>query len=348
MSKSSFKVTSTRVEQYLSERDRAESAKEVAEFLGVATSTAYGILQLMEVFGTAQKVKKGGRHYYLLKGVHDEGQISAMLPPERVARIPRRKYAPRGTGLSKLPVRERLLGEHLSTLRVLASSGEGPSALAIIGLTRQETAEENIPTEELLGDLEVDLEVEERKLDTPIKSEPFGTVKHLPKDVRRLTLGQTKYLKEQLKGLDGYEGIERFKTVFSKLSALENGRYGSTLYFSMGTNPWDSVHKVAIDPSISDLMVLPVIDLNRWSSWRDFLMGLKKIRIRYGKDQYDKMLDQFMESGHRLVEMTVEDRKASYVQHMLNRRIGERGLEEQVKASRVDEWIYLEKVDRAN
>jgi len=30
---------------------------------------------------------------------------------------------------------------------------------------------------------------------------------------------------------------------------------------------------------------------------------------------------------------------------MLNRRIGERGLEEQVKASRVDEWIYLEKVE---
>ena len=345
MTKSLFEVTSARVEQYLSGRDRAASAKEVAEFLGVATSTAYGILQLMEVFGTVQKVKRRGRHYYLLKGVHDEEQISAMLPPERVARIPRRRHAPRSMGHAKLPIREGILEEHLFTLRVLASPGEGPSALAIIGLTRQETAEENIPTEELPAELEVDLEVEERKLDTPIRSEPFGTVKHLPKDVRRLTLGQTKPLKEQLKGLDGYEGIARFKTVFSKLSALENGRYGSTLYFSLGTNPWDYVHKVAIDPSISDLMVLPVIDVNRWSSWRDFLMGLKKIRIRYGKDQYDKMLDQFMESGHRLVEMTVEERSASYVKHMLNKRIGERGLEEQVKASRVDEWIYLEKVE---
>jgi len=140
-------------------------------------------------------VKKGGRHYYLLKGIHDEEQISAMLPPERVARIPHRKYAPRSMGHAKLPGRESFLGEHLSTMRVRASSGEGPSALAIIGLTRQETAEENIPTEELPGDLEVDLEVEERRPETPIRSEPFGTVKHLPKDVRRLTLGQTKYLK---------------------------------------------------------------------------------------------------------------------------------------------------------
>jgi len=299
----------------------------------------------MDVFGTVQKVKRGGRHYYLLKGVHDEEKISAMLPPERVARIPRRKHVPRGMGHSKILVSEGILEEHLSTMRVLASSGEGPSALAIIGLTRQETAEENIPTEELPGDLEVDLEVEESKFDTPIRSEPFGTVKHLPKDVRRLTLGQTKYLKEQLKGLDGYEEIARFKTAFSKFSALESGRYGSTLYLSMGTNPWDNVHKITVDHQISDLMVLPFIDVNRWSSWRGFLTGLEETRMRYGKDQYDRMLDEFMGSGHRLVEMTVEGRRASNVKRMLSRRIGERGLEEQVKASRVDEWVYLERVD---
>jgi len=298
----------------------------------------------MEVFGTVQKVKRRG-YYYLLKGVYDDEQISAMLPPERVARTPRRKYAPHSMGHAKLPGRESFLEEHLSTMRVQASPGEGPSALAIIGLTQKKTAVENIPTEELSGDLEVDLEVEERKFETQIKSEPFGTVKHLPKDVRRLTLGQIKYLKEQLKGLDGYEGIVRFKTVFSKFSALENGRYGSSLYFSMGTNPWDNVHKITVDHYILDLMVLPTIDVNRWSSWRDFLIGLKKTRKKYSKDQYDEILDQFMESGHKLVEMTVEDRKASYVRHMLNKRIGERGLEEQIKASRVDEWIYLEKVE---
>jgi len=343
--RSYFPAQSKQIENYLSGIDKARTVREIAESLEMTKSSVFSILQLMEVFGTVQKVKRGGRHYYLLKGVHEEEQISAMLPPERVTRIPQRKYAPRSMGHAKLPGRESFLEEHLSTMRVRASPGEGPSALAIIGLTRQETAEENIPAEELHGDLDVDLEVEERKFDTPIRSEPFRTVKHLPKDVRRLTLGQAKYLKEQLKGLDGYKGIVRFKTVFSKFSALENGRYGSTLYFSMGTNPWDYVHKVAIDPSLSDLMVLPVLDVNRWSSWKGFLMGLKKAKIRYGKDQYDKILDQFMESGHRLVEMTVENRKASYVKYMLNKRIGERGLEEQIKASRVDEWIYLEKVE---
>ena len=113
----------------------------------------------------------------------------------------------------------------------------------------------------------------------------------------------------------------------------------------MGTNPWDNVHKIKVDRHISDLMVLPVIDVNRWSSWRDFLRGLKETRITYSKGQYDRILDEFMDSGHRLVEITVEDRGASYVKHVLSRRIGERGLEKQVKASRVDEWVYLERVD---
>ena len=187
MTKSSFEVTSTRVEQYLSGRDRAQTAKEVAEYLGVSTSSAHGILQLMEVFGTVQKLKRGKRHYYLLEGVHDEGQISAMLPPERVALVPRRRHAPRSMGHAKLPVREGILEEHFSAMRVLAGSGEGPLALAIIGLTRQETAEENIPTMELPVDLEVDLEVEESKSGTPIRSEPFGKVKHLPKRARALS-----------------------------------------------------------------------------------------------------------------------------------------------------------------
>jgi len=62
------------------------------------------------------------------------------------------------------------------------------------------------------------------------------------------------------------------------------------------------------------------------------------------EDQYDKIIDQFIEGEHKLVEITVENRTANYVSNMLNKRIGERGIEEQVKASYVDEWIYLEKV----
>jgi len=299
----------------------------------------------MEVFGTVQKVKRGS-YYYFLKGVYDDEQISAMLPPKKVKPEPRRRRSIlRSVRRSEFPVRQNFLEKHLSEMRVQAISGEGPSALAMIGLTQREPAVENILSEILPRELEIDIEVEEEKFETPIKSEPFGTVKYLPKDVRMLSLGQIKYLKEQLKGLDGYEAIRMFYTVFARLSALGNRKYGSTLYFSMGTNSWDSVRKVTIDPSLSDLMALPAIEMNRWSSWNGFLMGLKETRITYGKKEYDKILDQFIENDHKLVEITVENRKANYVSNILNKRIGERGLDEQVKASYVTNWIYLEKVE---
>ena len=42
----------------------------------------------------------------------------------------------------------------------------------------------------------------------------------LPKDVRPLTVRETKYLKgRHLRGLDGYDGIARFMTFFSEASA---------------------------------------------------------------------------------------------------------------------------------
>jgi len=344
MGKSSFKATSERIEKYLSERDRAQTVKEIAELLGVATTTAHGILQLMELFGTVQKVRRGRSYYYFLKGVYDDEQISAMLPPKKVKPKPRlrTKLRPRR---SKLNVQEKFLEKQLSIMRAEVSSFEGPSALAMIGLTQLEMIEEDILTEELPREIEVDLEIEKRKFETPIMNEPFGTVQHLPKDVRRLTRGQTKHLKEQLKFLDGYDKIESFKTVFAKSSAIGNKKYGNPLYFSMGTNPWDHIHKVTIDPSISDFIFLPANELKRWSSWNDFLSGLKETRIKYGKDQYDKIIDQFMEFDQKLVEITVKNRKANYVRNILNKRISERGIEEQVKASYVNEWVYLEKVE---
>jgi len=62
---------SPRIEKYLSENDKAKTTKEIAEFLGVATSTVHGVLRLMEVFGKVQKVKRGS-YYYFLKGVYDD------------------------------------------------------------------------------------------------------------------------------------------------------------------------------------------------------------------------------------------------------------------------------------
>jgi len=177
-----------------------------------------------------------------------------------------------------------------------------------------------------------------------INSRPFGTVGLLPKNMRRLSQAETTYLKNLLKGLGGCEGLERYNTVFSKFSALENGRYGDVLYFSMGANPWDNVRRVTVDPFISDHMVLPRLEANRWSSWNDFLTVFKETR-GYSKGKYDEMLDEFMASGQRLVEITVENRGTTYVKKILKNKIEERGLTDRVEASRVDEWIYLEKVE---
>ena len=337
MSKSQFKITSARIEKYLSESDRPRTAQEVAEFLGTADTTAHGLLQLMEVFGTVQKVVRRGKHYYFLKGTYSEEQISALLPTKKAKPKPRRRSILRKP---ESPSKENFLEKHISSLRAQASTFDGPSALAMLGLIKPEMIEEEIQTRAR----DVDLDVK-KKFKTPIMNEPFATVQYLPKDVRPLTLGQTKYLKEQLKNLEGYEEIKDLGTIFTKLSTTKYGRYGKVFYFSRGTNPWDYVHRVTIDPSISDLMVSPSIDVNRWSSWNDFQRGLKEPRIRYGKEQYDKILDQFLENDHKLVEITVENRKANYLNLMLNKRICERGLEEQVKASYVTDWVYLEKVE---
>jgi len=344
MGKSQFKETSARLVKYLSELDRAQTAREIAEGLEMTTSSAYNILILMEVFGTVQKVKRD-RFYYFLKGIYDDEQISAMLPPERVKPIPRRRSILRIPKRPKLNTRDKFREEHLSIMRERVTSFEGPAALAMIGLTQQETIEEEILKEELPREIEADIEVEERKLETTIMNKPHATVEYLPKDVRRLNLGQIKYLKEQLNGLDGFEEIKGFRSIFAKLSALESGRYGRVLYFSMGTNQWDYVHKVVVDPFISDMLVLPYIELNRWSSWNDFMIGIKEPKMRHGKDQYDKIIDQFIKNDHKLVEITVDNRKANYVNLMLNKRIVERGLGEQVTASYVTDWVYLEKVE---
>lgn len=56
---------------------------------------------------------------------------------------------------------------------------------------------------------------------------------------------------------------------------------------------------------------------------------------------YDPIIDQFLESGHDLVEINVEEKKASYVAGALKKRIQVRKLE--IKASFVDELVYLEK-----
>ena len=85
--------------------------------------------------------------------------------------------------------------------------------------------------------------------------------------------------------------------------------------------------------------------LFRFHGIEPFFKGSRPRAREYGKDQYDKIIDKFIEGENKLVEITVENRTANYVSDMLNKRIGERGLEEKVKVSYVDEWVYLEKVE---
>jgi len=68
----------------------------------------------------------------------------------------------------------------------------------------------------------------------------------------------------------------------------------------------------------------------------------KKREKKYLKGSiYDPMIDQFIESGHNLVEITVEDKKASYVVTQLSKRIETRKLN--FVASWTENIVYLEK-----
>lgn len=337
MVKNIIEIGIPKVKQYMSETGRALQVSEVAEHLGVVDATAFGLLDLMCAFEILDKVKRG-RTYYFLNGIYSDEQIRAMLPPEKAPRLPR----PRRQRVSKTQVRKiSFKDEYLSALEERASSGDGLSALSFLSLPQEEASEtpstKPEPTVEMMSTLMI-----REKPEQLIKNEPFATIKYLPKNVRLLSQSETSYLKSLLKCLDGGEGLERYKTVFSKFSALENGRYGEVFYFSMGSNSWDNVRKVSVDSSISDYIVLPIIEANRWVSWNDFLAGLKETR-RYSRGEYDEMLDKFIESEDKLVEIAVENRGTAYVKHMLNKKIEERGITDQVEASRVDEWIYLEK-----
>lgn len=316
--KSPFETKSDRIVQYLSGLGRALTSKEVAKGLGVTTSFAYNTLQLMMVFGTVQRVKRGMRHYYFLKGVYNDEQISAMLPPE---------------GVKRIPVRESILDVHLPARRTQASSGGGLSALTMIGLPEQEMIKEEVLTEELPAELarkkelsrelDMNLHLGFKFLFSGLKIDSFATVEHLPKDARRLNRVHTTRLKEQLKRLDGYDRIKGFGTVFGEFSALRNGSYGNVFYFSVSTNPWERVYRVMMDDTITLEMKEPVRKVRAW-----------------GRSKYDPIIDQFIECGHDLVEISVKGKNPYYIAFQLRRRIKDRGLK--IVASSVGGSVYLE------
>ena len=108
-------------------------------------------------------------------------------------------------------------------------------------LDKYHVRERKAPESELLQYLE------EVKAEGPltIKLEDFGSVGDIPKDMRLLTMAQTKYLKQHhLRLIDGYKKIEEFSAFFSEASALARGEYGNVFYAARGTNQWDRVQKI--------------------------------------------------------------------------------------------------------
>lgn len=55
---------------------------------------------------------------------------------------------------------------------------------------------------------------------------------------------------------------------------------------------------------------------------------------------FDPIIDQFLESGHKLVEIQIENRKASYIKNQLMNRIKKRKLD--IIASYASDYVYLE------
>ena len=130
------------------------------------------------------------------------------------------------------------------------ASDEFLQAASSFGLTQTYVREQKAPESKFLRFLDEYQEEEKKKVETPIsiRTEAFGTIADIPKEVRLLTVSQTRYLKaNHLKGLDGYEDIDRFTAFFAEASALERREYGNVFYASTGTNSWHKLHKVTVE-----------------------------------------------------------------------------------------------------
>jgi len=130
----------------------------------------------------------------------------------------------------------------------LPDSDEFLQAASSFGLTY---VREKEPESKFLRYLDEYQEEEKSEVETllsiRIEIEAFGTIADIPKDVRLLTVSQTRHLKtSHLKELDGYDDIDKFTAFFVKASALEKMEYGNVFYASTGTNSWHKLYKVTV------------------------------------------------------------------------------------------------------
>ena len=67
----------------------------------------------------------------------------------------------------------------------------------------------------------------------------------------------------------------------------------------------------------------------------------KREKLSRKGSKYDPIIDQFIEGGEDLVEISVEDKKAPYVAGQLKTRIDARELD--IEVSHAQGFVYLEK-----
>ena len=125
-----------RLKKYMLEEGRPLTTREIAEFLGVTPSYAGDVMFYMETVDIVQKVKRAGKNYYFLKESFDGSEIDSMLPSPRAARRERRRKH-----VARKRIRsDSFLREYVESMRESANSGDGLSALSIIGLTQASRA----------------------------------------------------------------------------------------------------------------------------------------------------------------------------------------------------------------
>jgi len=69
----------------------------------------------------------------------------------------------------------------------------------------------------------------------------------------------------------------------------------------------------------------------------------KRLKKKSIKSIFDPMIDAFMSSGHKLVEIAVEDKRPGYMVTQLKNRIKKRELEIDIEVSHGGGFVYLEK-----
>lgn len=319
-------VAVPKLRQHMLEQRCALTCEMAAEILGVTKPTAYNFLFYMETTGIVQRVTRVVS-YYFLKDTYDEDQIEIIL---RKSGARERRAKPKKWVRHRRQRNVNLIEEHMAGVREQADSGEEPSALAILGITHSGSTELQAPTKKITRPIE------------PKKNlgpQPFGTISMLPKNMRRITSKQIRYLKDNY--LKDWAELDHLNTFFVAESALKRGEYGTVIFASMGTNSWERVTKLTLGPSMTPL---PEVENRRWEGWAAFTKGLKPLdKPRYKKNQYGQILDQFLEGGHECVRVTVEDRDPNYIRTVLATLITERGLGGEVAVDVVNQALYLER-----